>query len=78
MMYTTLGDVAEFVTKFETDTGQYDLYSQVALAKKWNIKIRNDLHTLEEILYDMDHLTVARGIFQKAWKFKPPTIPTKN
>ena len=25
----------------------------------------------------MGPLTVARGIFQKAWKFKPPTPPPK-
>ena len=37
------------------------------------IKMKNDLHALKHILYDMmGHLTVARWLFQKAWKCKPP------
>ena len=33
---------------------------------------KNDLHALKQILYDMGPLTVARWLFQKVWKFKPP------
>ena len=35
-------------------------------------KMKNDLHALKQILYDMGHLTVAvaRWLFKKTWKFK--------
>ena len=32
--------------------------------------MKNNLHSLKQILYGMGHLTAARWFFQKGWKFK--------
>ena len=45
---------------------------QPTLPNGKNEKMKNDLRVLKQILYNMGHMIVARWIFQKAWKFKPP------
>ena len=42
------------------------------LMEKIKKKNKNDLHALKQIPYNIGHLTIARWLFQKAWKLKPP------